>query len=110
MASWEIKYWPGNKKIERWFKKLTDAEAKSVAEKLIMLEKCGNELRLPHSRSLGKKLFELRERLYEFRIYYAFHEEKIIVLLVAGQKTTQENDIKLARERLKELTNYKEKL
>lgn len=110
MALWEIKYWPGNKEVERWFTKLTENEAKSVSEKLIMLEECGNELRLPHSRSLGKKLFELRERLYEYRIYYAFYEGKVIVLLVAGQKTTQKNDIKLARERLNKLMMYKDKL
>lgn len=108
MASWVIKYWPGNKEIERWFEKLTDEEAKSVAEKLLMLEKCGNELRLPHSRSLNQKLFELRERLYEYRLYYAFHKEKIIVLLVAGQKATQKNDILLARKRLKQLATYKD--
>jgi putative addiction module killer protein len=110
MSLWEIKYWPGNKDIERWFNKLTENEAKAVTEKLIMLEECGNELRLPHSRSLGKKLFELRERSYEFRIYYAFHEGKVIVLLVAGQKTTQKNDIKLARERLNKLVMYEDKL
>lgn len=57
MSLWEIKYWPGNKDIERWFNKLTENEAKAVTEKLIMLEECGNELRLPHSRSLGKKTF-----------------------------------------------------
>lgn len=97
MAPWGIKYWPLNKETERWFKSLTKDEAEAVAELLVMLEKCGNELRLPHSRPLGKKLFELRERSYEFRIYYAFYGKKVVVLLAAGNKSTQKNDIKLAR-------------
>lgn len=105
MTLWEIKYWPGNKEIERWFKKLTIAEAESVAEKVFMLEECGNELRMPHSRPLGKGLFELREREFEFRIYYAFHGSKIIVFLVAGNKGTQKADMKLARKRLNTLIN-----
>ena len=107
MAHWELKYWhsgSSNKsEVERWFNKLTKTQAESVAKELALLAKCGNELRLPHSRSLGKGLFELRERTYGYRLYYTFYEEKIIVLLTAGDKSTQKKDIAKARARLLDL-------
>ncbi|HEV2600826.1 MAG TPA: type II toxin-antitoxin system RelE/ParE family toxin [Candidatus Babeliales bacterium] len=105
---WKIKYWPPKDKndIERWFKKLTNEQQKSIVKVLTMLRIGGNEIKLPHSRSLGKKLFELREGRFGYRIYYMFYEEYIIVLLTAGDKTTQQNDIKTARTRLIEVTKY----
>ena len=101
-TEWKIKYWPPKDKhdIERWFKKLTKEQQKSVTKVLTMLRIGGNEIKLPHSRSLGKKLFELREKRFGYRVYYMFYEEYIIVLLAAGDKTTQQNDIKIARLRL----------
>ena len=55
-----------------------------------LLELCGNLLKLPHSRSLKKGLFELRERKYGFRIYYTFLPNKIILMLYAGNKKSQD--------------------
>jgi putative addiction module killer protein len=49
---------------------------------------------------LNKGLFELRERRYGFRVYYAFYRIKQIVLLAGGDKGTQKTDIKIAQERL----------
>ncbi|HQS83801.1 MAG TPA: type II toxin-antitoxin system RelE/ParE family toxin [Alphaproteobacteria bacterium] len=65
-----------------------------------LLEKCGNELRLPHSKALGNGLFELRERAYGYRIYYTFTHNHTIFLLQGGDKKTQHQDIKIERERL----------
>lgn len=67
--SWAIEYWCNDKKkspIEDWFDRLTDGQLKSVAKELKLLELCGNELKLPHSRSLGNRLFELRERRFGY--------------------------------------------
>jgi len=103
MGKWQIEYWDagkGKNPIEKWFDKLTRDQFKSVAKEIAMIEEVGNELKLPHSRALGKGLFELRERRYGLRIYYCFQGEYIIILLAAGNKKTQENDIKIARERL----------
>lgn len=61
---------------------------------------CGTNLKLPHSRSLKKGLFELRERQYGLRIYYAFLQNKTVLMLHAGNKKTQKKDIMVARERL----------
>lgn len=68
-----------------------------------LLEWCGNLLKLPHSRSLKKGIFELRERTYGFRIYYAFLPNKIIIMLHAGNNKTQDKDIEIARGRLAKL-------
>jgi putative addiction module killer protein len=106
MKKWIIEYWhdsSGKSSIERWFDKLTNEQLKSVAKELKLLEVSGNELKLPHSRSLGKSLFELRERRFGYRIYYVFLNNQIILLLVAGDKSTQKNDIKIARDRLSNL-------
>lgn len=76
---------------------------KSITRELKLLAVYGNELRLPHSRSLGKGLFELRERRYGYRVYYSFQDGRVIVLLAAGDKATQKSDIKIAHERLSQL-------
>ncbi|ACJ19760.1 type II toxin-antitoxin system RelE/ParE family toxin [Coxiella burnetii] len=69
---------------------------------------CGNRLRLPHSSSLKKGLFELRERKFGYRIYYAFLPNKTVILLHAGDKKSQKRDIKTARQRLPEFTDAEE--
>lgn len=103
---WVLEYWCDGKSknsIENWFDRLTDEQFKSIAKELKLLEMCGNELRLPHSKSLGGGLFELRERRYGYRVYYTFYKNKVILLLEAGNKTSQRSDIKLAQKRLLEL-------
>lgn len=77
----------------------------SVAKEIHMLQETGAHSKLPHSKALSKGLFELRERKYGYRIYYCFLKNHGIVMLAAGNKKSQEEDIKVARERLH---NYKE--
>jgi len=104
---WTIKYWcddSDESSVEKWLDSLTDEQLKSIAKEMKLLELCGNLLKLPHSRSLKKGLFELRERNYGLRIYYAFLPNKIILMLHAGNKKTQDKDIDIARDRLAELT------
>jgi putative addiction module killer protein len=104
MNDWKIEYWCSNDKdeatVEMFFNQLTDEQFKFVAKEIKLLELCGNMLKLPHSKSIGKGLFELRERRFGYRIYYTFMKNKIIVLLHAGDKSRQRKDIKVARERL----------
>jgi len=96
---WKIIY-PDH--MDNWLKHLTKRELKSIAKELRLLELCGNKLKLPHSKALGSGLFELRERQYGLRIYYMHSQKTTIVLLQAGNKTTQRKDIKKARKFLKE--------
>jgi len=100
---WSVEYWideSGKRTVEHWLLKLTREQFKAVSKELKLLEICGNKLKLPHSRALGKGLFELREQRYGFRIYYGFYKDKIIILLHAGDKSKQQSDIKIARARL----------
>lgn len=105
MIKWIIEFWCEKKKgpVERWLDQLDEDKLKSISKELELLELCGNQLKLPHSKALGKGLFELRERRFGCRVYYCFEGEYIIILLAAGDKKSQENDIKIARKRLSEL-------
>jgi len=89
--------------FEKWLDSLTKEQFKSVAKELELLKLCGNELRLPHSRSLGKGLFELREKKFGYRIYYGFLPNRRIVLLHAGNKESQERDIKISFNKLNKI-------
>ena len=104
MALWKIEYWSnditGNSPIQKWLDKLTEEQGRAVSKQLFYLKEYGNELELPHSKALGKGLFELRDKEYGYRVYYAFHGKYIIILLAAGDKNSQDRDIKTARDRL----------
>ena len=106
MKQWVLEYWEddsGKRSVERWLLKLTKEQFKAVFKGLKMLERCGNDLKLPHSKALGKGLFELREQGYGYRIYYGFYQDKVILLLHAGDKSKQQADIKTARARLAQI-------
>jgi putative addiction module killer protein len=105
-TKWTVTFWLGDngkQSVEAWLDTLTKEQLKSVAKELLLLEKCGNELRLPHSKALGKRLFELREKTFGYRIYYGFLPDKTISLLHAGDKASQKKDIQIARLRLNKL-------
>jgi len=102
---WQIRYWGQSNisPITKWFDKLSKKQFEYVKKEIALLKEIGNKLALPHSRALGKGLFELRERQFNLRIYYCFQENQIIILLVAGDKKSQSKDIKIAYERLTNL-------
>jgi len=103
MNLWKIEYWSeGENKspVEKWLSKLDRDHFKSIYKEIVFLKKEGNEIKLPHSKALGRGLFELRDRNFGYRIYYGFQGKNLIILLTAGDKTSQEKDIKVARERL----------
>ena len=67
----------------------------------------GADLRMPHSKSMGSGLFELRPKGPEgiARVFYCMQLGKTIVVLHSFVKKTQETptkEIRLARERAKE--------
>jgi len=106
VSEWILQYWteqPEKHCLERWFNSLTAEQFKSISQELELLKRCGNELKLPHSKALTKGLFELREKDFGYRIYYGFLPNKTIVLLQTGNKSTQIKDIKLAYLKLKKL-------
>ena len=73
-----------------------------------LLIEYGPSLRLPHSRSLGEGLFELRPRSRTGigRAFYCFMVGKRVTVLHAFIKKTQhtpDRELRLARKRIKEL-------
>lgn len=77
---------------------------------LDLLMQHGSILRLPHSRSMGDGVFELRPRGRSGigRAFYCFHIEKRIVIVHAFIKKSQQTpdkDLILARKRVKEVKN-----
>ncbi len=73
-----------------------------------LLIEYGPSLRLPHSRSLGEGLFELRPRSRAGvgRAFYCFMVGKRVTVLHAFIKKTQQTpdrELRVARKRLKEL-------
>jgi putative addiction module killer protein len=92
-------------RVEKWLDSLTKLQLKSLAKEIKLLELCGQDLRLPHSRVLGAGLFELRERRYGLRIYYGFEVDQRIILLHAGHKDDQTKDFSQARRLLEKYRN-----
>lgn len=109
--SWKIEYWDSDRKtssIEKWLDQRTEEQLVAISEELTLLKRLGNGLQLPHSKALGKGLFELRERRYGYRMYYMFHKNKIILIVAAGDKQSQKKDIKLAQSRVEKIKGDKQ--
>lgn len=85
----------------KWFKKLRDNTAKYAIILRIERLKNGN---LGDSKSVGEKVFELRiDTGKGYRVYFTNKDKEIIILLVGGNKSTQETDIQKAKELAKEV-------
>lgn len=78
-----------------------------VSSKIELLEKYGNQLRSPNSKSLGDGIFELRcqQSKNKTRILYFFNADQNIVMTNGFTKKTQKtprNEIELAKTRRKD--------
>lgn len=78
---------------------------------MLLLADHGADLRLPHSRSMGGGLFELRAKGREGigRAFYCFQVDQRIVILhgfIKKTQTTPDDQLTLARKRLKEVLQH----
>ena len=92
--------------IESW----PDGILADFARIVELLMEFGPNLRMPHSRAMGGGLFEMRPRGREGigRVFYCFVIGQRVVILHAFVKKTQETpeqELKIARKRLKEVQN-----
>ena len=84
----------------KWFKKLRDEIAKRNIAFRIERIKNGN---FGDSKSVGGGVYELRIDVGKgYRIYFKNTGKEIVILLVGGDKSTQESDIKIAKKKAKE--------
>ena len=88
-------------KYKKWFKKLRDTTAKFAIGQRIDRMKVGN---FGDSKTVGEGVFELRMDVGKgYRIYFVNNGKEVVILLVGGDKSTQEDDIKTAKRMAKEL-------
>ena len=94
----------GRKPVKDWIADLDDAAFKKVDKLIGLLKSLGRDLRPPHCRFLGDGLYELRDTATGpgYRIYYAWEDDVLVILLAAGDKGSQVKDIETARRRLKD--------
>ena len=95
---YEIRY---SVAYEKWFNKLKDRIAKTkILVRLARIEN-GN---FGQFKQLKKHLFEIKLTYGPgYRIYYTFAGNKIIILLIGGDKSSQSKDIVKANILLKEV-------
>ena len=85
---------------KKWFKKLRDNLAKQNITMRIERLKLGN---FGDSKTVGDGVFELRIDVGKgYRVYFKNTGNEIVILLVGGDKSTQDEDIKTAKKMAKE--------
>lgn len=106
----EIEYYKtssGNEVVKDFIDKLPKIPGAKLGRQLDLLEEFGNELGMPHVKSLGDGLLELRVRgKQEVRVFYVFVVGKKIILLHGFIKKTQETpkkELDIARSRQSEV-------
>lgn len=95
----------GNEPIKLWLKTLDITYMKRISMRLIRVEN-GN---YGDYKKLDDEICELRFKFGSgYRIYFAEIDNMIILLINAGDKSTQLKDIKKAKEYLKEWRKHNE--
>jgi len=88
---------------DKWFRKLKDASAKiKILARLSRIEN-GNFGDHKH-KQIDTTLYELRFLFGPgYRVYYTIHGTTVVLLLAGGDKSTQQKDIRAAKNMLKEM-------
>lgn len=82
--------------FDKWLKKMPDLRAK--AKVLFRLQKLENDEHFGDFKSVGEGIIELRiDYAQGYRIYLKEKVKKLIILLLGGVKSTQNEDIKKAK-------------
>ena len=89
-------------RFDRWLQKLKDVKAKiTIARRVDRLY----DGYFGDFKSVGNGLLELRVAIGPgYRVYFTKREENIIIILIGGDKSTQQRDIKLAKKIIKGLS------
>ena len=99
----------GEKPVYEFIKNQQPQAKAKIAHSAKLLRTYGNRLSLPHSKSLGLGLYELRIRgKEELRILYCFTSGRTIYLLHGFKKQTQkapQKELEVALQRMKVLTS-----
>lgn len=83
--------------FDKWIRRLKDIRAKSKI--LFRIQKLQTDDHFGDCKSVGDGISEMRINYAKgYRVYFKEKGNKIIVLLVGGEKSTQQKDIKRAKE------------
>ena len=90
--------------FDKWLRKLKDLRAK--AKILIRIQKLEQEEHFGECEPVGDGIKELKINYAKgYRVYFKEKDEKIIILLIGGDKSSQQRDIEKAKEIWKLLKN-----
>ena len=88
--------------FDKWLRKLKDLRAK--AKILFRIQKIENDEHFGDCELVGIGIRELKiDYAKGYRVYFKESDGKIIILLIGGDKATQQRDIEKAKEILKRL-------
>ena len=88
--------------FDRWLRKLKDLRAK--ARILFRIQKIENDGHFGDCEPVGNGIRELKiDYAKGYRVYFKESDGKIIILLIGGDKSTQQKDIEKAKEILKRI-------
>jgi len=88
--------------FDKWLRKLKDLRAK--ARILFRIQKIETDEHFGDCEPVGDGIRELKINYAKgYRVYFKESDGKIIILLVGGDKSTQQRDIEKAKEILKRL-------
>ena len=88
--------------FDKWLRKLKDLRAK--AKILFRIQKIENDDHLGDCEPVGNGIRELKiDYAKGYRVYFKESDGKIIILLIGGDKSTQQRDIEKAKEILKRI-------
>jgi len=92
--------------FDKWFRKLKDRTAK--AKILIRIQRIEEQGNFGDCQPVGEGISELRIHYAKgYRVYLKEHGEQLILLLIGGDKSTQNSDIKKAKKLWKEYLKTK---
>jgi putative addiction module killer protein len=88
--------------FDKWLRKLKDLRAKAII--LFRIQRIENDEHFGDYKHLGSGIRELKiDYAKGYRVYFKESDGKIIILLIGGDKSTQQRDIVKAKEILKRL-------
>jgi len=83
--------------FDNWLRKLKDLRVK--AKILFRIQKLESDEHFGDCKSVGDGISELRVNFAKgYRVYFKEKDGKIIILLIGGDKSSQQKDIKKAKE------------
>jgi len=92
--------------FEKWIRALKDLKGKITIARRIERMSQGN---FGDAKSVGDSVSELRIRVGPgYRVYFTKFENRVVILLIGGDKSTQSKDITKAKALLEELKNDRE--